>query len=667
MNLKILDSWLREYLKTEVLPKRLQELLSLSGPSIERVVPQGEDFVYEIEITNNRIDLASVFGLAREAATILKHQGEVAELKPLPLVELPSNLPALSLKIEDPEKLAKRFLAVALEVSVVSKSPDWLKERLLAAGIRSLNYLIDVTNYVMLEVGHPLHVFDLDRLNSQRITFRKAKKGETLITLDGVKRELSGEDVVIVDDSDNIVDLPSIMGCINSVVKPTTKRVLLFTEVIDPSLIRRTSMRLALRTLAASYNENSPDSQAALLAVKRGITLYLQSGIRLSSLIFDSKNESRKLPTVTLSLSDLESYMNVKLDPAVVVAILDGLGIHLVSKSGGMLVFEIPTFREKDIQIKEDLIEEVARIYGYAKIPTIMPPFEFISDPFIRERENSYRVENRVRELLAALGYSELYNYSMISEAENKLFGLPESSIKMINPMSQELVYFRQSLLPSLVKNALINQGSSHLAIFEMANVYLPRPNSLPLEQPNLAVLLKGEYGVLKGVVEAVFSSGFIQPTFIHQAKKEYFSQTESSAIMIAKEQVGVIGRVLPKLLHQLGLKSEYVAVELDLSLLQKYYRLQVSIPPVNSQSEIIEDLTYETGPTVNWQVISGELLTHFKEIVHIDYVNSFQKFVTMRLYSQPASRKSILDKVYQHLETKYGLKIKRPKADSSK
>jgi len=666
MNLKILDSWLRVYLSSKVKPTKLQELLSLSGPAIERITPFGKDSIYELEITNNRIDLASVYGLAREAKTILNHQGISAKILPLEITKSTRNLPKLPLKIEDPDKLTHRLLGVAIDVPENLETPSWLKERLVAAGIRSLNFLIDITNYVMLEVGHPLHVFDYDRLQTNRLVIRKSKPGETLITLDGVKHTLTADDVVIADENDRIVDLPGIMGCQNSVVTDKTRKILLFAEVNDPVRIRRTSMRLATRTLAANYNENSPDRELALLAIHRAITLYTQAGLTQISAVFDSQSNHATLTQVALKLVDLERYMNLKLESSEVVKILEDLEITLVSKKGDRFLFEIPSFRAKDIQIKEDLIEEIARIYGYNKLPTVIPPFEFISDDYIRGKSKQYQVENRIKTLLADLGYFEIYNYSMISEEQNMLFNLPKDSIRMVNPMSQELVYFRQSLVPSLVNNAIQNKGLTKIGIFEVANVYLPQPKALPNEQLNLGILLKGKYNELKGVVEAALKSGFIVPSFIPSAALSFLKNPESARILVGERSVGMIGQVSPKLLYGLGLKGEYVVAELNLSELTEHYQLQAPLPVINNQSEIIEDLTYKVTPKVNWNDLTKDLLAHFREIKRIEYLTSFEQFRTMRIFSQPTSTKSILSKIYDYLEEKHHLKIKRPKVDNS-
>src|SRR6185437_13644231 len=216
MNIKILDSWLREYLKTPATPKKIAEKLSLTSVSIERIEKFKDDFVYDIEVTTNRPDLMSVVSLAQEAATVLPQSGiEATFVKPklqLPNVHPKNNL-ELNLKFD--EKLVNRICAVIMEIKI-KESPQYVKTRLEASGIRSLNNVIDITNYVMREIGHPTHVFDYDRLSNHTLNIRESKKGEKLVTLDGKEYTLSGGDIVADNGKDEIIDLISIMGTANS-------------------------------------------------------------------------------------------------------------------------------------------------------------------------------------------------------------------------------------------------------------------------------------------------------------------------------------------------------------------------------------------------------------------------------------------------------------------
>ena len=254
MNILIPHSWLSDFLETNAKPEKIAEFLSLCGPSVEKLEKVGDDWVYDIEVTTNRVDMMSVYGVAREASVILPQFGYQARLKKYNPDEINKFVShkinkfvsdeikgggKLDFKISNNPALCKRILAIKLENVELGPSPSWLSSRLSKVGQRPLNNAIDITNYVMWEIGHPIHVFDYDRLKRQKILVREAKKGESLTTLDGIKYNLNGGEVIFDDGAGEIIDLPGIMGTANTVVTPETKNVLLWIESIEPVRIRR--------------------------------------------------------------------------------------------------------------------------------------------------------------------------------------------------------------------------------------------------------------------------------------------------------------------------------------------------------------------------------------------------------------------------------------------
>jgi phenylalanyl-tRNA synthetase beta chain len=278
LNIQILHSWLLEYLETDAPALAIGEKLALCGPSVEKVEKYGEDWLYDIEVTTNRVDMMSVYGIAREAAAILPQFGFKASLKKISLnqqsllkVDSSKTLP-LTIKTE--KELTNRVMAVVMDNVSVGESPEWIKTRLEASGIRSLNSIIDITNYVMTEIGHPTHVFDYDRIESHLLEFRMSRKGERITTLDDKTYTLPGGDSVIDDSTGRIIDLPGIMGTKNSVVTSKTKRIIFFIDNNNPLLMRATSMKLGIRTVAVTLNEKQVDPELAETAMLRGIELY---------------------------------------------------------------------------------------------------------------------------------------------------------------------------------------------------------------------------------------------------------------------------------------------------------------------------------------------------------------------------------------------------------
>jgi len=315
MNIKILDSWLREYVKTKASAEKIGELLSLSSVSVERIEKYGnDDNTYDIEVTTNRPDLMSVVGIARETATVLKQNRIEAEFLP-PAFTKPETPKKDLIKIKSDPKLVNRLCAVVMNVEIAD-SPKEIKDRLEASGTRSLNNLIDVTNYVSKTIGHPTHVFDFDRLATGMLTIREARKGETIETLDEKIHQLNGGEIVAVNDKNQIVDLLGIMGLKNSVVTEKTKRILYFINNNEPTRIRKASMSLGIRTEAAIVNEKNLDRELAFDALLYGIQLYRQIAKgEVASEIIDIYPNKLKEKTIEVSLEKINKVIGVTIDP----------------------------------------------------------------------------------------------------------------------------------------------------------------------------------------------------------------------------------------------------------------------------------------------------------------------------------------------------------------
>src|SRR3990167_3479723 len=345
MNIKILDSWLREYLKTKAGAKTIADLLSLTSVSVERLEKYGKnDLTYDIEVTTNRPDLMSVVGLAREAAAVLQQFGNQAEFIP-PQISKPQKVKEkLVINIKNNPKLVGRITTIIMSVDL-KQSPQYIKDRLETGSIRSINNVIDVTNYVMREIGHPAHVFDYDRLTTKALIIRESKKGESIVTLDNKEHILGGGDIVADDGFGKIIDLLSVMGTQNSVVTDKTKRILFFIDNCDQDRIRKTSMSLNIRSEAAVLNEKVVDPEMAMDAMLRGIELFqeIANGKLLSDILdlYPNKPSSKHIE---------------------------------ISPKENILRITTPSWRNKDIEIPEDIIEEIARIYGYHKLPSVLPP-----------------------------------------------------------------------------------------------------------------------------------------------------------------------------------------------------------------------------------------------------------------------------------------------------
>ena len=309
MNIQVLDSWLREHLKTTTTPQKLGEIMSLKSASFERIEKLGNDYLYDIEITTNRVDMMSVAGIAREASVALSSEGIEAEYIEKSIPSYKANNTAFPIKIISDSKLCSRVSAAILEVEI-GKSPQIIKDRLEATDIRSLNNVVDVTNYVMRELGHPMHAFDADKITDQ-FKIREAKKGETITTLDKKEYVLQGGEIVAEDANGEIIDLLGIMGLLNSSVTEETKRVMLFIDNNNSKKIRDASMMLNIRTDAAILNEKDVDPELGIKALNRGIQLLTEiANGKLIGDIFDEHNQKEVHKPISVTFQKINDVIN---------------------------------------------------------------------------------------------------------------------------------------------------------------------------------------------------------------------------------------------------------------------------------------------------------------------------------------------------------------------
>lgn len=491
MQILIPDSWLREYLETDATPKQIQHALSLCGPSVERLHKNGDDYIYDIEVTTNRVDMMSVVGIAFECVAILPRFGYKAKFKKNPYLEkikLVTSKKVDYLNVTLDKNLCSRFAAALIKNVKVGKSPDWLVKRLELVGMRGLNNVVDISNYLMHELGQPVHTFDYDKITGHAMKLRESRKGEKLVTLDDKAHTLPGGDIVIEDGSGKLIDLCGIMGGLNSAVDDRTQNVLLFVQTYDPIHIRKTSMSLAHRTSAAELFEKNLPTENVLPTLQKGIEMFGSTKEK----VLDILNVSEKITTLKLS-APLTEFVNKRLGINLTFTEISQIlkSLEFVVKSE--LVVEIPWVRKFDVSIPEDLVEEVARIYGYHNLPSRLMAGN-LPAPF---NDETFYWEFKIKSALSHWGFTETYTYSLVDH---------DSGLKLKNPLSSEWTYLRTSLAPSHLKVISENIGRvGELQLFEIANVYLPKKGSLPHEESHL-VLTSTNLDIprLKGYVEAL-------------------------------------------------------------------------------------------------------------------------------------------------------------------
>lgn len=635
MNIKILHSWLLEFLDTKATPQQIQQYVSLCGPSIESVEKISDDWVYDIEITSNRIDTVSVVGIARETATILNRFNIPAQFKKPNISEPPLPTHTLPFFIQDDKRLCKRLMAVVMDHVIVGNSPEIIKKRLETAGIRSISNLVDITNYVMLEVGHPTHVFDYDRIKTNTFILRNAKKEEKITTLDEKTYILFETDIIIDDGTGRVIDLPGIMGTANSVVTEDTKRIVFFIESNNPQAIRKSSMKHGIRTMAASINEKNPHPDLVKEALFRGIELFNQyANANVASSIFDIYPGIVSPKKIFVDISFIQRKIGLIIKEEQIKTILTDLEFK-VKNIKGMLEIEVPAFRYFDVSEKEDIVEEIARIYGYHNIPGKLPPLTHIKQPI--EIERFFYFQNIVKTFLKHQVFHEVLNYSAYSSVLLEKFDLKETEhLYITNTISQDFKYLRISLIPSLIKNLKDNEGfSNDFNLFEIAKTYIPQQKNLPEERFKLSFVTKKSFLYCKGILESLLKELHITNYSFTPSSHPYFAKTMQAELCINSISVGVFGKIKNTITNKFQFSSSVFTGEFDFGNLIENARLMPVYKPFNPHAAIQLDLTIiKNQPYSEIICLAMKSAPH---LTHISLKDTYKDNITLHLvFSSP-------------------------------
>lgn len=621
MQIQILDSWLREHLQTKATAKQIGEILSLTSVSVERIEKVGSDFLYDIEITTNRPDLMSVVGIAREAAVALKSENIEAKFIDVKILKPISPKSAFPVTIKTDPALTHRICAAVLSVTIKG-SPQIIKDRLEATDIRSLNSTIDVTNYVMREMGHPVHVFDLDRLGGSHLVIREANKGEKIVTLDKKEYTLNGGEIIAENGRGEIIDLLGIMGLFNSVVTDDTKRVMLFIDNLDKHKVRKASMELGIRTEAAVINEKGVDPELSYKALIRGVNLLTETAQgKLESPILDMYPNPTKTAPVSVSFEKINRVIGVTIPENKVLDILEGLGFEVKKTKDGIIATP-PSNRAEDIEIPEDIIEEVARMYGYHKLPNTLPPMS--QEAPYHMSDDLFYWEKRVKHALKYWGFTEVYTYSFVSE--EMLEVNPDQAVKLANPLGSDMAYLRTTLIPSLLETVRNNKNYETLTIFELANVYLKRKGELPDEVPVLSGIIKKEQ------VSFFEAKGIIEGIFIDLGIKNYaFRKSELSTadVYIGGKKIGEIE----------SLDRNMVDFELNFREVVKHASLKKTYKPLPKFPSAIEDLRLIINEDISYEDVVQAIKKASKLVVDVQLLDTYQDKKTFRITYQSTEK----------------------------
>ncbi|NLH50395.1 MAG: phenylalanine--tRNA ligase subunit beta [Myxococcales bacterium] len=561
-----------------------------------------DDWSFEIAVTPNRPDALSVIGLAREVAALT---GGRLKMPALALEPVGGEIDrAMTVEIVDPDK-CPRYCGMLVKGVRIAPSPLWMVHRLEAAGVRAINNIVDITNFVLLEYGQPLHAFDYDFLAGRKIVVRRARDGETIVTLDDQPRRLTADDLLICD-GEKPVALAGIMGGQNSLVTDRTVDVFIEAAYFQPSGIRRTSKRLGLMSESSHRFERGTAIDYAVLGAHRAARLMaeLASGTVESGYI-DNYPALRAPQKVAMRVGRVNDLIGVRLSADRMSDLLSSIELKVVVKTDERLEVEVPSFRV-DLEREVDLAEEIARLYGIDNIPpTIHLGADFENKPW-RLRP----VLRVLRQELVGMGLTELNTLPFLDPASLAAVGAPEG-IRLLNPLSEELAIMRTTLLPSLLKVLAYNQARNVLdvQVFEARRVYLPKStdkNELPDEPYRLGLLLSGRrdelswaYGKenvdffdLKGLVERLLILLRIPgSTWRRPSASGPYLPGVSAELLIGEKPAGIFGKLRSEVLEKFEIRDEAFAGELYLDVLSESTGESLVLRPVSKYPPMLRDL----------------------------------------------------------------------------
>jgi phenylalanyl-tRNA synthetase beta chain len=651
-------SWLKEFVEINLPLKDLMWKMTEAGLTCESFEERDGDIILDVEVTPNRPDWMSVVGIAREVAAITGAKLSIPKVT----LETKNVLNPLQIKIDPDYKVAPRITSVIIRNVTVKPSPDWLQKRILQIGLRPINNLVDITNYVLWTYGALLHVFDYDKILNHQMTVELSKGGEEFRSLDGIDYILP-KGAIVIKDNNRVIDLLPLKGGENTASYTDTKNVLLHSIICDPIITRHTSQSLKLRSDSSAIAERGLDPNGTITAVNHAASLILElAGGALASNVIDHKKTDFKPWKLSLSLTRLEKVLGVKLPDNDIVNILTRLGLDPL-KSKDLITCTIPTYRA-DLTIEEDLIEEVARLYGYNKFPKTIPTTTTptVKLPYYFDRKFILNT----KELLVSSGFTEVMNLSLISKDLIDRCKIDSNKhIKLANPVSREYEYLRGSLVPSLIQSSKLN-NDARFKLFELDKVYTGTPGKTN-ELYKLSAIARGlKFREFKGVIDLLLERLDIESYKIEfETKQSYWHPFKAGSISFNKSIIGEFGELHPQVLSNFSIKEPLLMFELDISTLERLKSIKVykSVPDYPAQ---IEDLTINFPDKTRIGEVVNEIKSSHKFISNVELGDIYNSAYTFRIWYQSPDKtlenseiENIRKVVTQNLQKKYGGRVR--------
>ena len=581
------------------------------------------DTVFELEITPNRPDCLSHIGIARELGAYYNKEVKYPSFA-INSESSEKTADNISVEIED-SNLAKRYVARIIKNVTVKESPKWLKERVESIGIRSINNIVDASNFIMMELNQPNHTFDLDKIEGGKIVVRAGHENEKLVTLDEQERELNSDDIVI-SDGVKAVALGGVMGGQNSEIAENTKNILLEVANFNSQNVRKTSRRLTLFSESSYRFERRVDEENAINVINRLANIIQEvAGGEILEGVVDNYPVPYKKKTATLNFERLNRFVGKNIPRETVIGILTRLEIEVVD-NGETLTLTAPTYRD-DLENEQDYFEEVIRMYGFDNIENILPKLDISEKPVI----DTTKLSTQVKLIAANAGLKEVINYSFVpKDAMEKIKYTSverENLIDLLRPITEDFVTLRPTLLYSLLKNAKenMNRNATNIRFFEVSRTFV-KAEELAKEEVKLGIILAGEnnktlwnpkpvpydFYDLKGIVEEIFTQLKFNNYMIKRSEQSQYHPGRSVDVFVGRELIGSFGEIHPDVLENFDLgKTSVLVGEFNIDLIQKYIGKKIKYQGIVKYPAVPRDFAF----VMREDILVGDVLKTIQKV----------------------------------------------------
>lgn len=613
----------------ETIPHAEKEIWDLTeltdapaGTSLSKALDL-DDVIMDIEVTSNRPDCMSVIGQAREGAAAIG--GGFKELKKVKVWK--GALKAPQVRVEEPA-LCPKYSAVRLQGITVGPSPWWVQKKLILAGLKPINNVVDITNYVLHEYGHPLHVFDADKLEGGEILVRRAKEGETLKALDGKEYKLT-PDMLVIADASKPVAIAGVMGGEETGATATTTNILIESATFDSVSVRKTARALNLYSDSQLLFEKGLSTQSTDAAIARAIELVSEiafpKSISSVQVVEASSYEPRVFP---FDPAQANALMGIEIPEEDMIETLARLGFE-TKKQKHIYGITVPSWRDHDIEASVDFVEEIARVYGYDRFPSELPE----GAPPLVESDRALVWQARAKEILKGAGLTETYSYSFVSEKQLANYGFkPEDAMHLKNPLSVDQAFMRPSLVPTMLTSIVENQAIFPEAdLFEIAPVYLPRTGELPEQPLQLVIATYGKdaealFLRAKGVMTRFFDETGITGIELDRiVDSSRFHAGRSARVLLEGKPIGTIGQVSRSVEFAFGLDVTAVLVELDFEMLLESFTATKTFIPLPQFPSVKRDLAFVLADRSEYATIERAMEKIDSSIVSVELFDTYR------------------------------------------